>query len=216
MRQIKTALLAMVATILSGLWLVAPANAETKVIVALGDSLTAGFGLPPQDGFVPRLQAALRAAGRSVTITNAGVSGDTATGGAERVDWSVPDGTDGVIVELGANDMLRGVDPKVTRAALARILDRLAQRRIPAMLVGMRALPNLGEDYARRFEAVYVDLARERGLIFYPFFLEGVAGDRSLNQGDGVHPNAKGVAAMVRAITPTVERFLDQISANRA
>ena len=185
-------------------------------IVALGDSLTAGFGLPPQDGFVPRLQAALRAAGRSVTITNAGVSGDTATGGAERADWSVPDGTDGVIVELGANDMLRGVDPKVTRAALARILDRLEQRRIAAMLAGMRALPNLGEDYARRFEQIYVDLARERGLIFYPFFLAGVAGDRSLNQGDGVHPNAQGVAAIVRDIAPTVERFLDQLSANRA
>lgn len=185
-------------------------------LVALGDSLTAGYGLGPKEGFAPRLEAALRAKGREVTIANAGVSGDTATGGAERLDWSVPDGTQGVIVELGANDMLRGVDPKVTRAAITRILDRLKARKIPAMLAGMRASPNLGPDFGKAFESIYTDLARERGLILYPFFLEGVVGDRSLNLPDGIHPNAKGVDAIVKGILPSVERFLDGLPAAKA
>jgi len=121
-----------------------------------------------------------------------------------------------VIVELGANDMLRGVDPKITRAALTRILDRLAARKIPAMLAGMRASPNLGSDYVRRFESIYPDLAKERGLVLYPFFLEGVVGDRSLNLPDGLHPTAKGVDVVVANITPTVEKFLAQIAARRS
>jgi acyl-CoA thioesterase I len=182
-------------------------------LVALGDSLTAGFGLPPSQGFAPRLEAALRARGHDVRVANAGVSGDTATGGADRVDWSVPDGTDGVIVELGANDMLRGVDPGVTRKALERLLDRLKARGIPAMLAGMRAAPNLGRDYQAAFDRIYPELARERGLPLYPFFLEGVAGVRALNLQDGLHPNAEGVEAIVKGIVPTVERFLAQIKA---
>ncbi|RXF69617.1 arylesterase [Hansschlegelia zhihuaiae] len=190
--------------------------AETVRLVALGDSLTAGYGLARPDGFAPKLEKALQAGGRSVTVANAGVSGDTASGGADRVDWSVPEGSHGVIVELGANDMLRGVDPKVTRAALERLLDRLQTRRIPAMLAGMRAAPNLGPDYRQAFDRIYPDLARERGLLLYPFFLEGVLGDRTLNLQDGLHPTAKGVEAIVAGILPSVERFLDQIAAARS
>lgn len=195
-----------------------PAAAQDKPIklVALGDSLTSGFGLPPKDGFVPRLEAALKARGHNVTIVNAGVGGDTASAGADRLDWSIQDGADGVIVELGANDMLRGANPKTTRAALVRILDRLKENNIPAMLAGMRASPNLGRDYVREFEAIYPDLARERGLTLYPFFLEGVAGDRALNQQDGVHPSARGVDVIVRNITPAVEKFLAEIAARRS
>jgi acyl-CoA thioesterase-1 len=194
----------------------APAAADTIRLVALGDSLTAGYGLPKPDGFAPKLEAALKARGHDVTVANAGVSGDTATGGADRVDWSVPDGTDGVIVELGANDMLRGVDPKVTKAALARLLDRLKARGVPAMLAGMQASPNLGPDYKRTFDAIYPDLARERGLILYPFFLKGVVGDRSLNLPDGIHPSARGIDVMVEGIVPTVERFIAAIAAGRS
>jgi acyl-CoA thioesterase-1 len=192
------------------------AAAETVRLVALGDSLTAGYGLARPDGFAPKLEKALQSRGRDVTVANAGVSGDTASGGADRVDWSVPDGTDGVIVELGANDMLRGVDPKVTRAALERLLDRLKARKIPAMLAGMRASPNLGPDYRQAFDRIYTELAGERGLVLYPFFLDGVVGDRTLNLEDGLHPTAKGVDAIVAGILPSVERFLDQIAAARS
>lgn len=205
---------------LAGLGLAAalgrPAKAaEPLKLVAFGDSLTAGYGLPPKDGFVPKLEAAVRAGGRAVAIANAGVSGDTSTGGADRLEWSIPDGTDGVIVELGANDMLRGTDPKVTKAALTRILDRLEARKIPVMLTGMLASPNLGDDYVKAFAAVYADLARARGLVFYRFFLDGVAGDRTYNQPDGVHPNARGVDVIVGRILPNVEAFVDRISAAR-
>lgn len=194
-----------------------PARAAEPVkLVALGDSLTAGFGVGSQDAFPVKLQAALKAAGRDVTISNAGVSGDTASGGADRVDWSVPEGTQGVILALGANDMLRGIDPKTTRAAIARILDRLAARKIPVMLAGMRAAPNLGPDYGKAFEAIYKDAASERDLVLYPFFLEGVAGDRALNQGDGIHPNPKGVDVIVAGILPKVEAFLDRIAAGKS
>ncbi|MFD1704811.1 arylesterase [Methylopila henanensis] len=195
-----------------------PATAQSGPIrlVALGDSLTAGYGLGPREGFAPRLEAALRARGHDVRVANAGVSGDTAEAGAQRVDWSVPDGTHGVIVELGANDMLRGLDPTRTRAALTRILDRLNERNIPAMLAGMRASPNLGADYVRRFDSIYPDLARERGLVLYPFFLEGVVGDRTLNLQDGIHPTARGIDVVVEKITPSVERFLAEIAARRS
>lgn len=193
-----------------------PARAAGPIrLVALGDSLTAGYGLAPEEGFVPKLQAALKRAGRDVVIANAGVSGDTATGGADRLDWSVPDGTDGVIVELGANDMLRGLDPKITRAALTRIVDRLNARRIPVMLAGMKAIRNMGPDYVAGFESIYTNLASAHGLVLYPFFLDGVAGDRALNQGDGVHPSAKGVDVIVSRITPTVESFIGRIVAAR-
>lgn len=193
-----------------------PARAADPVrLVALGDSLTAGYQLPAGDGFAPKLQAALKAKGRNATVANAGVSGDTASGGAERVDWSVPNGAQGVIVELGANDMLRGIDPKVTRAALAKILDRLKARGVPAMLAGMRASRSLGPDYVSRFERIFPELAAERGLLLYPFFLDGVIGDSSLNLQDGMHPSAKGVEVIVAGILPTVEQFIDRIEAAR-
>jgi acyl-CoA thioesterase I len=184
-------------------------------VVALGDSLTAGLGLAAKDGFVPRLQAALAAQGAKVEIANAGVSGDTATDGLARLDWSVPEGTDAVIVELGGNDMLRGIDPQVTRDALDAILARLEQRHIAIMLCGMKAAPNLGVDYGRAFERIYPELAAKHGAVFYPFFLDGAAADRTLTQQDGVHPNAAGVAAIVRRILPTVQELIARVRAQK-
>ena len=166
-----------------------PATAEAPVkIVALGDSLTAGYGLPDKDGFVPRLQAALAAKGIAAEIENAGVSGDTAADGLARLDWSVPQGTDAVIVELGANDMLRGIKPQVTRDALDAILRRLTERHIAVLLCGMRAAPNLGAEYGQAFERIYPELAVTYGVLLYPFFLDGVAADLSLTQHDGTAP----------------------------
>jgi acyl-CoA thioesterase-1 len=185
------------------------ARAETPVkIVALGDSLTAGLGLPANEGFVPRLQAALAAKGVAVAIANAGVSGDTASGALARLDWSVPDGTDAVIVEIGANDMLRGIKPQVTRAALDTILQRLTGRHIAVLLCGMRAAPNLGADYGQSFESIYPELAAKYGALVYPFFLDGVAADLGLLQKDGLHPNAAGVDVIVARILPKVEELV--------
>jgi acyl-CoA thioesterase I len=187
----------------------AAANAETPVkIVALGDSLTAGLGLPANEGFVPRLQAALGAKGLAAVIANAGVSGDTASGALARIDWSVPDGTDAVIVEIGANDMLRGIKPQVTLRALDTILQRLADRHIAVLLCGMRAAPNLGPDFARSFESIYPELAAKYGALVYPFFLDGVAADLALLQRDGLHPNAAGVDVIVARILPKVEELV--------
>jgi acyl-CoA thioesterase-1 len=174
-------------------------------IVALGDSLTAGYGLANKDGFVPELQAALAKAGVAATVANAGISGDTASDGLARLAWSVPQGTDVVIVELGANDMLRGIAPDVTRAALDSILQRLTERHISVLLCGMRAAPNLGADYAAAFERIYPDLAAKYRVPLYPFFLDGVAGKLDLEQGDGMHPNPAGVAVIVAGILPKVE-----------
>src|SRR5271156_2031106 len=191
---------------------VAVAHAEAPVrIVALGDSLTAGLGLPVREGFVPRLQAALAAKGVAVEIANAGVSGDTASGGLARLDWSVPEGTDAVILELGANDMLRGFKPQVTRDALDKIVQRLKDRHIAVLLCGMRAAPNLGGDFARSFEPIYPELAAKYGVLLYPFFLDGVAGDRSLNQHDGLHPTAAGVDTIVAAILPKVKELIARV-----
>jgi acyl-CoA thioesterase-1 len=174
-------------------------------IVALGDSLTAGYGLANKDGFVPELQAALAKAGVAATVANAGISGDTASDGLARLAWSVPQGTDVVIVELGANDMLRGIAPDVTRAALDSILQRLTERHISVLLCGMRAAPNLGADYAAAFERIYPDLAAKYRVPLYPFFLDRVAGKLDLEQGDGMHPNPAGVAVIVAGILPKVE-----------
>jgi acyl-CoA thioesterase I len=157
---------------------------------------------------VPRLQTALAAKGIAAAIVNAGVSGDTAAGALARLDWSVPDGTDAVIVELGANDMLRGFKPEVTRDALDKILQRLKDRHIAVLLCGMRAAPNLGADFGRSFEPIYPELAAKYGALLYPFFLDGVAGDRSLNQHDGLHPTAAGVDVIVAAILPKVEELI--------
>jgi acyl-CoA thioesterase I len=185
------------------------ANATTPVkIVALGDSLTAGLGLPERDGFVARLQAALLAKGIAAGIMNAGVSGDTASSGAARLDWSVPEGTDAVILELGANDMLRGIKPQVTREALETILRRLTERHIAVLLCGMRAAPNLGTDFGRAFERIYPELATKYAVLLYPFFLDGVAADLGLVQRDGLHPNAAGVDVIVARILPQVETLI--------
>ncbi|MEN5084648.1 arylesterase [Bosea sp. TWI1241] len=188
----------------------APAWAEERPVklVALGDSLTAGYNLPASAAFPEVLQGLLRAKGLPVEIVNAGVSGDTAQGGLERLDWSVPDGTDGVILELGANDALRGLDPAVTEQALDAIVTRLKQRGIAVMLAGMYAPRNLGEDYVKRFDAIYPRLAETHGLTLYPFFLDGIAGDRLLNQPDMLHPTAEGVRVIAQRILPTVERFV--------
>ena len=157
-------------------------------IVALGDSLTTGLGLPANQAFPARLQAALKARGIAAEIADAGVSGDTAANGLARLDWAVPDKTDGVIVALGANDMLRGLDPALTRKALDEILRRLGERKIPVLLAGMRAAPNFGEDFGKRFETIYPELAAKHDVLLYPFLLDGVAADAKLNQRDGIHP----------------------------
>jgi acyl-CoA thioesterase I len=177
-------------------------------IVALGDSLTAGYGLSDKDGFVPRLQEALTAKGIAAEAANAGVSGDTASDGLARLDWSVPQGTSAVIVELGANDMLRGIKPQITRDALDAILKRLTARHITVLLCGMRAAPNLGADYGKTFEAIYPDLAAKYGTLLYPFFLDGVAGNLKLTQPDGMHPNPSGVDVIVERILPKVEELV--------
>ncbi|MBR0844881.1 arylesterase [Bradyrhizobium liaoningense] len=199
-------------TIANTAW--AEATRPAKLVV-LGDSLSAGLGLPAQEAFPTKLQKALQAKGIAVDMTNAGVSGDTSSGGRDRLDWSVPDGTDGVIVELGANDALRGIDPDLTRAALSEIVTRLKARKIAVMLCGMLAPPNYGADYAARFNSIYPDLAKKFDVPLYPFFLDGVAADAKLNQADGIHPTAAGVDIIVGNIMPTVEAFLGTIAEQR-
>ncbi|MFC7395667.1 arylesterase [Chelatococcus sp. GCM10030263] len=189
--------------------------AEPVKIVVFGDSLVAGYGLAASEAFPAVLQKMLTEKGHAVTITNAGVSGDTASGGLARLDWSVPDGTQGVILELGANDMLRGTDPAVTKDALEKIINRLKERGIAVLLAGMLAAPNLGPDYTARFNAIYPDLAREHGLMLYPFFLDGVAGNTTLNLSDGLHPTAEGVRRIATAILPTVEKFVASLAPAR-
>jgi acyl-CoA thioesterase I len=197
-----------------------PASAQTQAarplkMVVLGDSLSAGLGLTASAAFPARLQKALKTKGIDVDMINAGVSGDTSSGGRDRLDWSVPNGTEAVILELGANDALRGIDPKVTRAALTDILTRLQARKIAVLLCGMVAPPNYGADYSARFNAIYPDLAKAFGVPLYSFFLEGVASDAKLNQADGLHPTAEGVDAIVKNILPSVEAFLGPILRQR-
>jgi len=195
-----------------------PAWADTTKpiqLVVLGDSLSAGLGLPAQDAFPAKLQKALQAKGIAVDMTNAGVSGDTASGGRDRLDWSVPEGTEGVIVELGANDAMRGIDPDLTRAALTDIVQRLKARKIAVMLCGMLAPPNFGADYGARFNSIYPDLAKQFDVPLYPFFLDGVAADAKLNQADGIHPTAEGVDIVVGKMLPTAEAFVRTIGEQR-
>jgi len=194
---------------------IAPGAEAPVKIVALGDSLTAGLGLAEKDGFAPRLQAALAARGIAAEVVNAGVSGDTAADGLARLDWSVPPGTDAVILELGANDMLRGIKPQVTREALEAILRRLAGRHVAVLLCGMRAAPNLGADYAAAFERIYPDLATQYGVLIYPFFLDGVAADLKLMQHDGLHPTAAGVDVIVARLLPQVEELVARVRGRR-
>ena len=192
----------------------APVTGPAKPLkmVVLGDSLSAGLGLSASAAFPQRLQKALIDRGIAVDMINAGVSGDTSSGGRDRLDWSIPEGTDAVILELGANDALRGIDPSVTRSALSDILTRLKARKIAVLLCGMLAPPNYGDDYASRFDAIYPDLAKSFGVSLYPFFLQGVVADARLNQADGMHPTAEGVDVVVKNMLPTVEAFVGAIS----
>lgn len=184
-------------------------------VVAFGDSLFAGYGLKPSQAFPVQLQKALKARGHNVAIANAGVSGDTTAGGLKRLAWAVPDDADAVILELGANDALRGIDPDVTRANLEKIVAQLKQRNIPILLAGMRSPANWGEHYSDTFDAIFPALAREYGLLFYPFFLDGVVLDPKLNQNDGMHPNRKGVAEIVKRIIPSVEELIARATAHK-
>jgi acyl-CoA thioesterase I len=183
-------------------------------ILALGDSLTAGLGLEASEAFPARLEAALNAKGLDVRIVNAGVSGDTAAAGLARLDWALSDDVDGLIVELGANDALRGLDPAQTEAALDAILAKAAARKLPVLMAGMQAPRNLGPDYAAAFDAIYPRLAEKHGAILYPFFLDGVAAQPSLNQTDGIHPNGKGVEIIVKRIMPSVEGLIRRAAPN--
>jgi acyl-CoA thioesterase-1 len=208
------AMLVAAAAVLLALPATLAAEKPVKVVV-LGDSLSAGFQLTADESFPAQLERLLKAKGLAVEVVNAGVSGDTSAGGLSRLDWSVPQGTDAVIVELGANDMLRGIEPKLTRASLEQIIGRLRARGIEVLLCGMLASPNLGRDYATRFNAIYSDLAAVSDVTFYPFFLDGIVGDRKLNQSDGLHPTAAGVAVIVTRILPRVEDLLARVRAKR-
>ena len=191
-----------------------PARAAEIRLMMLGDSITAGYGLARGQALPARLEAALRARGRAVRVIDAGVSGDTTAGGRARLDWALAENPHAVIVALGGNDGLRAIEPRASRANLAAILDALAAKNLPTMLTGMLAPPNLGAEYGREFASSFSDLARERpGVVFYPFLLEGVAGDLSLNQPDGIHPNVAGVEELVRRMLPYVESLLGKIAA---
>ena len=215
---VQTAVLAAALSVFLGLFLTGVTQAaDTPIkIVALGDSLTAGYNLPASAAFPVRLERALRAKGQVVEVANAGVSGDTASGGLARLDWSVPDGTAAVIVELGANDMLRGIDSKVTQRALEEIVRRLTERRIVVLVAGMRAIPNLGIDFASGFETIYPEIASKYDALLYPFFLDGVAGDAKLNQRDGLHPTAAGVDVIVGGILPKAEELVARVRGSAA
>jgi len=184
------------------------ARGEPYKIVGFGDSLMAGYGLDAGQGFPEKLQKALRDKGHDVVIANAGVSGDTTSGGLSRLDWSVPDGTQLVILELGANDMLRGIGPDVTEKNLDAMISRLKERKIAVLIAGMRAAPNLGPDYQKAFDAIYPRLAEKYGVPLYPFFLDGVAANPAYQLEDGMHPNAEGVDRMVERVLPVVEKLL--------
>jgi acyl-CoA thioesterase-1 len=189
----------------------AAAEPRVPVIVALGDSLTAGLGLPQDQAFPAQLEAALKANGVAASVVNGGVSGDTAAAGLKRLDWALPDNASAVIIELGANDALQGLPPQSTEAALAAIIEKVKARELPILLAGMKAPPNLGKDYVEAFDAIYPDLASRYQLILYPFFLEGAVMNDGLMQSDSLHPNAKGVAVIVGNMLPKVEELLDQV-----
>jgi acyl-CoA thioesterase I len=181
-------------------------------LVGFGDSLMAGYELAPSESYTAQLEAALKAKGHNVAIANAGVSGDTTSGGLSRIDWSVPDGTDGVILELGANDALRGIAPEQSEKNLDSMLTRLKERGIPVLLAGMMAPPNMGGDYAEKFNPIYERLAEKHSVPLYPFFLDGVTTVAGMQLEDGMHPNAKGVGVMVERSLPAVEAFLGEIA----
>ncbi|MGD9668670.1 MAG: arylesterase [Hyphomicrobiaceae bacterium] len=195
----------------------ADAGSDEKIrIVAFGDSLTAGYGLKPGQAFPDVLQMALNARGYNVEVINAGVSGDTTAAGLVRFDWAVGEDVDAVILELGANDALRGQPPGDTRANLDSILTRLGARKLPVLIAGMRSPENWGSDYRDRFNAVFADLAAKHGVLLYPFFLDGVATDPKLNLADGLHPNARGIAIIVERILPKVEELIGRVRTAQA
>lgn len=185
-------------------------NDATIRIVAFGDSLTAGYLLPPSAAFPVQLEAALKKRGYSVEVANAGVSGDTTSGGLQRLDWAVPEGTQAVILELGANDALRGLDPERARQNLDKIMTALDKRGIAVLLAGMRSPQNWGKDYVDGFESLYPELAKKHDALLYPFFMEGVALDPALCLDDGLHPNPKGVVRIVEGILPFVEKLIER------
>ncbi len=185
-------------------------------IIAFGDSLTAGYGLPPKNAFPVRLEAALKARGHNVAVVNAGVSGDTTAGGLARLDWAVPDDADAVIVELGANDALRALDPAAARKNLDAIITRIKAKGPDVLLAGMRAPRNLGPEYTKAFDMTFPDLARKHEVLYYPFFLEGVVLNNALNLDDGMHPNAKGVDVIVQGILPHVEELIGRVKKRHA
>ncbi len=186
------------------------------VIVAFGDSLTAGFMLPPQDAFPNQLEAALKKRGHKVRVINAGLSGDTAAGGLARLEWVMPKDADAVIVELGANDALRGLDPAKTKATLDKIVAALKAKGLGVLLTGMEAPRNLGADYVKKFGAIYPALANKHGVPLYPFFLEGIAGDPKLNLPDGLHPNTEGVGVIVDRILPAIEALIAKLNQTKS
>lgn len=214
----KRGVLAVVA-VAAGVWLGASglhaneAASREPVIVAFGDSLTAGLGLAESEAFPAQLEQALRARGQDVKIVNAGVSGDTAAAGLARLNWALPDDASAVIIELGANDALQGLDPQATKAVLEKIITEVKARGLLILLAGMEAPPNMGKEYATAFKALYADLAQRYDLVFYPFFLDGVALDDKLTLDDGMHPNAQGVARIVQGILPKVEELLARAKA---
>jgi acyl-CoA thioesterase I len=185
--------------------------AEPFHIVALGDSLSAGYLLPPGAGFPEQLGRALTEKGHHVTVMNAGVSGDTSTGGLARLDWAVSPATNAVIVELGSNDALRGIEPEVTRANLDSIVQQLTDRDIKVLIAGMLAPPNMGDDYAADFNGIFADLSEKYDVLLYPFFLDGVAAERHLNLADGMHPTEEGVGVIVERILPLVEQLIEAL-----
>ena len=220
----KAALANMVFRVLLCNWLVAvlafgataaPAAQPLRIVV-LGDSLVAGFGIRPSEAFPVQLERALKERGHAVEVINAGVSGDTTAGGLERVGWAVPERTGAVILELGANDALRGLDPIRAKANLDKIITTLKAGGAEVLLAGMRAPRNLGEGYTRAFDAIYPELAAKHGLILYPFFLDGVAMNARLNLDDGIHPNSRGVAEITKNILPSVEQLIEQVRAKQA
>jgi len=186
----------------------ASASAKNVKILALGTSLTQGYGLPPGTEFTTQLEKSLRASGLDVSVINAGASGDTSTGGLARLSWSLADHPDAVIIELGSNDMLRGVPPSVTEKNLRAILGTLQKNHVPVLLAGMKAQRNLGKEYVEAFDGIYPKLAKEFGTLYYPFWLDGVALNPKLNQADGIHPNPTGVKILVARMLPLAKKLV--------
>jgi acyl-CoA thioesterase I len=221
---LKAALANMVFRVLLCNWLIAalafgavaaPAGQPLRIVV-LGDSLVAGFGIKPSDAFPAQLERALKERGHDVEVINAGVSGDTTAGGLDRVGWAVPERTAAVILELGANDALRGLDPRRARSNLDKIIATLKAGGAEVLLAGMLAPRNLGQPYTRAFDAIYPELAAKHGLLLYPFFLDGVAMNAKLNLDDGLHPNSRGVAEITKKILPSVEQLIERARAKQA